>query len=207
MTISGEPEVASMRNKDRFKEEGTLFLSYRFHLYAPIEFERSSNSIYNFRSGQHSFYFLGKYSSLLWIFLLDIFHKIDTRKSELSISLIFTDWIRARSIIFLGNYCSLHAYSLWTYFIYIYNTKITLIGRSSTLKLSINHVRKRANQWTIRVEIDKFVWSHECQPGSFVLWRAERIARSLKLSRLVSMNSGCQSTLIDIGGWYTGIYR
>lgn len=105
MTISGEPEVASMRNKDRFKEEGTLFLSYRFHLYAPIEFERSSNSIYNFRSGQHSFYFLGKYSSLLWIFLLDIFHmkKIDTRKSELSISLIFTDWIRARLIIFFGK--------------------------------------------------------------------------------------------------------
>lgn len=44
--MSREPEVASMRNEDRFKEEGIPLLSYRW--YAPIAL--NSNSIDNFLS-------------------------------------------------------------------------------------------------------------------------------------------------------------
>lgn len=45
--------------------------------------------------------------------------KIDTRKSELSISLIFTDWIRARLIIFFGKLlfstCILYIHTLYIF--------------------------------------------------------------------------------------------
>lgn len=69
-----------MRNKDRFKEEGMPFPSYRFRWYAPIGLNSRG-----FRTRSIIFFF-EKYCSLLWIFLLDISHmeKIDTREPELS---------------------------------------------------------------------------------------------------------------------------
>lgn len=81
--------------------------------------------------------------------------------------------------------------------------KKTVIGRWSILaRLNFqwkDESRLERGRISSIVEIDKFVRSHEWQPGSFVPWNVS-VPRSLKLSRLVSMNSGGESTLID-GGW------